>query len=443
MRLPLALLALAPLLAPSRGAAPRGERRVAVPLPTQTVITSKNFKTLLHWDYPPIFETPRFTVEIKPYNLGFYKAVSACVNISAHFCDLSGEIQDLFSSHWFRVKAIVESEQSEYAETSEFVFQKHGKIGPPELHLSRHGDKITVDIYHPPFPSVELYPWIRGIYSELIYTVTFWDSKNQSKEEFIADDCNMRKCSLNIPVPSEDSTYCVSAKGSLYDDLIFGTKSEGCIHVPLEQTLSTQNIIIVLGVILSFSLILTLCCGFKKLRKKNIKLPKSLVSVIRNLNTDNFVEPKSEIKYNSVVSLVPDEPALLVNDEVNPMKVEQKGEIVNPENSSEEASSVLLPEAASNTGEASMQESTEEVSSEDERNHKARESYFISAREMSNQTETGSNSSDPEVSTREVQRTVSPSSCLKFSGYDKPHVPLDMLIDVGEERPVIAYRPTD
>lgn len=54
-----------------------------------------------------------------------------------------------------------------------------GKIGPPKLNLSRHGDKIVVDIYYPAFPSVELVPWIEEIYSEPVYVVTFWDSKNQ------------------------------------------------------------------------------------------------------------------------------------------------------------------------------------------------------------------------------------------------------------------------
>ncbi|KFQ84848.1 Interferon gamma receptor 1, partial [Phoenicopterus ruber ruber] len=120
-----------------------------VPSPTQIVVTSENFKTVLHWQYLPMSETPHFIVEIKPYNLGFYKIVSNCVNISAHFCDLSGEIDDLFASHWLRVKAVVGSQESEYVETNEFILQKHGKIGPPKLNLSRHSDKIMVDIYHP------------------------------------------------------------------------------------------------------------------------------------------------------------------------------------------------------------------------------------------------------------------------------------------------------
>ncbi|NXU52903.1 INGR1 protein, partial [Turnix velox] len=120
-----------------------------VPSPTQIQITSENFKTILNWQYPSVSETPNFIVEIKPYNVGYYKIVSTCINISAHFCDVSREIYDPFASHWLRVKAVVESQQSDYVETKEFILQRHGKIGPPKLNLSRHGDEIRVNIYHP------------------------------------------------------------------------------------------------------------------------------------------------------------------------------------------------------------------------------------------------------------------------------------------------------
>ncbi|NXC73461.1 INGR1 protein, partial [Anhinga anhinga] len=263
----------------------------------------------------------------------------------------------------------------------------------------------------------------------------------QSKEEFPEENCTGYKCSLNIPVPAEGSTYCVSARRSLYGGLMIGAPSEeSCIYVPLKQTLSTQDIIILCSVILSMSLILTVCCGCKKLRKKNIKLPKSLVSVIRNLNTDNTGEPKSEAKYTSIVSIMPGQLSSPVNAEVTSLEAEPKEEIVSPENSGERASLVPPPEAPAKAEEVSVQESTEEVSSGDEQNCKVKESYSISD---SGQMDICSNSSGPEVSATEVQQTVIPSSCLKFSGYDKPHVPLDMLIDVGEEQPVIAYRLTD
>lgn len=159
--------------------------------------------------------------------------------------------------------------------------------------------------------------------------------------------------------------------------------------------------------------------------------------MIRNLNTDSIPEPKSEIKYMSVISFVAGQSVLPQNDEVTSLEVEPKEETASPENSSEGASSVLLPEVPAKAEEVSVQESTEEVSADDEQNHKVKENYFISD---SSQMDICSNSSGPEVPATGPEV---PNSCLKFSGYDKPHVPLDMLIDVGEEQPVIAYRPTD
>lgn len=50
-----------------------------------------------------------------------------------------------------------------------------GKIGPPKLNLSSHGDKIMVDIYHLVFPL----SCIEDIYSKLQYLVTVRDSKNE------------------------------------------------------------------------------------------------------------------------------------------------------------------------------------------------------------------------------------------------------------------------
>ncbi|XP_048152011.1 interferon gamma receptor 1 [Corvus hawaiiensis] len=437
MWVPLSLLALAALLGPRRSAASQGEQPPAVPSPTEIVVTSENFKTVLHWQYPSVPETPRFIVEIKPYNLGYYKNVSTCVNTSAHFCDLSEEICDPYLSHWLRVKAFVGSQQSEYVEANEFILQRHGKIGPPKLNLSRHGDKIVVDIYHPEFPL----SCIEDIYSRLEYLVSARNSKNET-EEFYEDNCTMHKCSLKIPVPNESSTYCVSAEGR-FDDLMVGTPSEeSCIPVPLKQTLSIHFIIILCVVIGTLTIIAMVYCGCKKLRKRNIKLPKSLVNVMRNLSTGALLGPKSEGKYISVISFPSGHSELPVNGEVTLLEIEPEEEAVSPVTSCDGDPAVSSPEAPPKVEEVPVQESTEEVSSDaDEQNCKVKESYFISG---SSQMDTCSKSSGAEISTTETQQTVIPSSCFKFSGYDKPHVPLDVLmIDVGEEQPVNAYRPTE
>ncbi|KAL9865104.1 interferon gamma receptor 1 [Geothlypis trichas] len=434
MRVPLSLLAVAALLAPRRSAASQGEQPPAVPSPTGVVVTSENFKTVLHWQYPPISETPHFIVEIKPYNLGKYKEVSTCVNTSAHFCDVSEEICDPYSSHWLKVKAVVGSQLSEYVETNEFILQRHGKIGPPKLNISRHGDEIMVDIHDPVFSL----SCIEDVYSYLAYSVTVRNSKNET-QELEEDNCTMHKCSLKIPILPESSTYCVSAV-AIFNSLMFGTPSEEiCIPVPLRQTLSTHDIIILCAVIGILTVIPTVYCGCKKLRKNNIQLPKSLVSVMRNLNTGALMGPRSEGKYMSVIS---GHLELPVNGEVTLLEIEPEEQTVSPVSSCDGESSVPSPEAPAKAEEVTVQESTEEVSIDaDEQNCEGKESYFIS---NSSQMDICSKSSGSEIATTETQQTVVPSSCFKFSGYDKPHVPLDMLmIDVGEEQPVNAYRPTE
>uniref|UniRef100_A0A8C0UY63 Interferon gamma receptor 1 n=1 Tax=Cyanistes caeruleus TaxID=156563 RepID=A0A8C0UY63_CYACU len=408
-----------------------------VPSPTELVVTSENFKSVLHWQYPPMSETPRFIVEIKPYNLGYYKKISTCMNTTDHFCDFSKEIYDPYSSHWLRVKAVVFSQQSEYVESKEFILQRHGKIGPPKLSLSRHGDKITVDIYHSVFPL----SCIEDIYSKLEYSAIVRDSKNKT-EELYADNCTVNKCSLKIPISTENSTYCVSATGS-FDNLMFGTPSEeSCISVPLKQMSSTHGIIIVCVVIGILTVIFSVYYGCKKLRKDNIQLPKSLVIVMRNLNTGTLLGPRSDGKYISVISFPSSHSELPVNGEVTLLVTEPEEQTVSPANSCDGESSVPSPEPPAKAEEVPVQESTEEVSSDaEEQNCVVKENYFISD---SSQMDICNESSGSQISTTERQQTVIPSSCFKFSGYDKPHVPLDMLmIDVGEEQPVNAYRPTE
>ncbi|NXQ13680.1 INGR1 protein, partial [Peucedramus taeniatus] len=258
-------------------------------------------------------------------------------------------------------------------------------------------------------------------------------------EELSEEYCTMHKCSIEIPVPTESSTYCVSAKVA-FESLMVGSPSEeSCTPVPLRRTLSTHGVIILCVVIGILTVILTVYCVCKKLRKSNIQLPKSLVNVMRNLNMGSLMGPRSEGKYISVIS---GHSELPLNGEVTLLEIEPKEQTVSPVDSCDGESSVPSPEAPAKAEEVPVQESTEEVSFDaDEENCKVKESYFISD---SSQMDICSKSSGSEISTTETQQAVIPRSCFKCSGYDKPHVPLDMLlIDVGEEQPVNAYRPSE
>ncbi|NXD34616.1 INGR1 protein, partial [Copsychus sechellarum] len=252
-------------------------------------------------------------------------------------------------------------------------------------------------------------------------------------------NCTMHKCSLKIPVHTESSTYCVSA-GGIFEDLMVGTPSEeSCTSVPLNQTLSTYHIIILCVVIGILTVIPTVYCGCKKLRKNNIQLPKSLVNVMRNLNTGALLGPRSEGKYLSVPS---GHSELPVTGELTLVEIKPEEQTFSPVYSCDGESSVPSPEAPAKAEEVPVQEGTEEVSVDaDEQNCKRKGSYFISD---SNQMDICSTSSGSEISTTETHQTVIPSRCFKSSGYDKPHVPLDeFMIGIVEEQPVNAYRQTD
>ncbi|TFJ95413.1 Interferon gamma receptor 1 [Platysternon megacephalum] len=166
------------------------------------------------------------------------------------------------------------------------------------------------------------------------------------------------------------------------------------------------------------------------------------VSVIRNLNSRNILETKPEAKYVSVITSSSSKPMFSVSDETNLIdQVDQIKEIgtPNPDNCGEETDTVSSQEISNKTEEMSIQESIAEITPDDEESPTVKENYFHS---NSSQTKLSSIPSDPEPSNTEVQESLILKSCNKFSGYDKPHVLMD-LIDVGEEESVIAYRHTD
>ncbi|CAM4534475.1 unnamed protein product [Lepidochelys olivacea] len=432
------LLFLLPMLLPRSGAS-SGELPETVPLPTKVEIESLNFHTVLHWDYMRMPTTPRFTVEIKPYELGKYKPVSTCMNTTKHYCDLSNEIEELSQSYWAKVTAFIELKESAYAETKEFVLRRDGKIGPPTLNLSIERDQIRVEIRHP----YRKLPSAVRKYKDFTYKVFFWSS-GELPQELEAEECKKHTCSIYIPVFSTGSTYCVSARGrsSMVSDRGFSKSNESCIHVPSKQPLDLKSIIIGVTVVFGVGLIFAVYCLCKQLKKRKIELPKSLVTVVRNLNSRNVLETKPEAKYISVITSSSSKP-VSVSDEINVIEqVDQVKEIRTPnsEDCSEESDTISSQEISNKTEEMAIQESIAEMTPDDEQSRRVKENYFHS---NSSQTELNSIPSNPEPSDTEVQESLVLKSCNKFSGYDKPHVPVDLLIDVGEEESVIAYRHTD
>ncbi|XP_074846583.1 interferon gamma receptor 1 isoform X2 [Carettochelys insculpta] len=436
MRLAASLLLLLLMLV-SPGRASSGEPPAIVPLPTNVVIESLNFVTVLRWDYFHTVPTPHFIVEIKPYEPGIYKPVSSCMNIVKHRCDLSNEIQELSLSHWARVKALIGLEESEYVETKEFVLRRDGKIGPPTLNMSLEKDQIRIEIRHPyrKLPAAVIKN------KDFTYKVFYRSSENPI-QELETDPCK-KTCSIYIPVSSTGSTYCVSAQG--HSALVlargFSRSNESCIDVPFKQQLDLKTITTVIAVVFGVGLILAVVCLCKQLKERKIELPKSLVTVVRNLKSHNVLETNPETKYSSVITSSSSTPILPESDEVDLIEqVDQPKEIGTPnsEDCNDETCNVSSQEIPNKTEEMSVQESVAEIDS-DEQSPRMKENYFHSD---SSQAELHSIPSDPEPSSTEVQHSIDLKTRNTFSGYDKPHVPLDMLIEVGEEESVMGYRHT-
>ncbi|XP_019382655.1 PREDICTED: interferon gamma receptor 1 [Gavialis gangeticus] len=421
------LLLVALLLRPGLAGSGSAGRPPTVSPPTNVEIESFNFKTVLHWDYSSMVPNARFTVEIKPYELGYYAQISSCVNISRRHCDLSDNITDPLLSHWAKVKAHVGSEESSYVESKEFILANQGKIGTPTLTVLTQGNKLKVDIFHPACLPENLLESC----DEVEYLVYFQDHENQTEKlKTDLESCEEHKCSISLPVASEGLTYCVSAEVYSWCEMRGDQSNETCLHVPLKWQLA--NILIGTAAFLAFGLILASYYVYNQLKKKNIKLPKSLVAVVRNLNSRHTLE--QETKYISVITS--SSAKMLVCDKVTVIEEEQVTGTPSPEDSCEEACSLNSQETSSTTEEGGIQESTSQLSPNTEQSSDVKDNYFTSnSSQMELHEEELSSNSKP--LTTDTQNSMSQ---IKFSGYDKPHVPLDMLVDVGEEESVIEYR---
>uniref|UniRef100_A0A8D0H7M2 Interferon gamma receptor 1 n=1 Tax=Sphenodon punctatus TaxID=8508 RepID=A0A8D0H7M2_SPHPU len=422
---------------------PAGTQTAAkVPPPTDLLIYSYNFNTSFSWSYESLSPAPLFIVEIQRYEDGKFIQVSTCVKISQHYCDISKEIKDPALSRWVRVKALIGLDESEYAESKEFVLRRDGIIGSPTLHVSAEDDGIKVDIYHPITPYRRKYPLtVKANYSDFTYKVFFWKNKSsQQREKVEPDKCWKNSCSVTFPA-SSGFTYCVSAQGISPRYGVIGAESEkSCLHFPSKSELGLKNIILIIAIPVSIGLIITTFFICMQIKKRNIELPKSLVAVVRNLNLRNTFEAKPEAAYTTVRTLsIPASPVNGDENLVEKVDVVIEVGISNPDGCIDEQT-IDSQETSRKSEEMPIQESMAEMTPGSGQSSNLKDNYFISE---SGQEELCSIPSEPGAPDTKVQPPAETKSCVIFSGYDKPHVPLHFLIDVGREDSALAYRHLD
>ncbi|XP_037004700.2 interferon gamma receptor 1 [Artibeus jamaicensis] len=443
-----------------------GPKLSSVPVPTNVTIEAYNLNAFVYWDYPTVLQTPVFIVQVKTYDTGEWN--TAC-NTSHRQCNIFHMIGDPINSAWARVKARVGQEESAFAESKEFILCRQWKIGPPKLSTRKKGDQVIIDIFHPLASNYE-----QELEEEYdvghcdTFTYNVYVRVNGTLVILKEDHCNGTWCYLTVPVSSLTPEYCISAEG-ISEAVLWPFKTEKsrelCFSIIDHNSVGDSVWIPIVAAVLLF-LVLTLvivCCNIKKInpfKRKSIMLPKSLVSVVKHASSD----VKSESKYISPITyeqIVPENEKVVWEEQWSPATISStqteddpgKGEpndlssetevVITEENTSDIApGSPLTPVRKADSAHSSSSNQSEPCSFTLNSYHSRNgsDSGVVESISCSSDSEFPPNNKT-EVNTGEPEPVMLRSTTTS-SGYDKPHVLVELPVDEGGKESLIGYRVT-
>ncbi|KAL1770086.1 interferon gamma receptor 1 [Sigmodon hispidus] len=429
----------------------------SVPAPTSVLIKSFNLNPILYWEYQDMPQTSTFTVQVKNSGSTW---IDSCTNISDHQCNIYEQIKYPDASVWARVKAHLGQKESVYALSEEFIMCRQGKVGPPDLDIRRSGDQLIVNVFHPVviingerhgimFDNDEItcYTFLYTIYvqkntsGEILYT----------KHNIDIEDCNETLCQFNITMSTLDSSYCVSVDG-LSEFWGIRTKKSRDVCVPLVHNKRKDSFWILVVAPFIFFLMLALvfaCWYFKKnlCKKKSIKLPKSLLSVVKNATS----ETKPESKYASLEPVLENEMVICEERLTTVPVADNPGAKEHEDLSNEtecmipEGSTAMVPDSPL----APIQRSSSSLLGSNQSEPCSITTYHSRNGSDSGLIQgSGSSVSDSEFlphnnpETTAEQEATPVRKALTSFGYDKPHVLVDVLVDGDVKESLIGYRLT-
>ncbi|EHB15327.1 Interferon-gamma receptor alpha chain [Heterocephalus glaber] len=404
-------------------------------------------------------QTPVFTVEVKSY--GRKTWIYACSNTSDHHCNILN-VHDPDLPIWAKVKARIGQKESAYVESKDFVICKEGKVGPPELTVTQEEDHVIIDVVDPiVHVSGEKQEAMYDACYTLMYKVYVRENTSKTlKHDLAEDDCLYSLCQLRIPVPSLNSEYCVSAEGFSKDWEITTERSEeDCITIRSSSIKDYIWILIIVALLLFLVFILVFAyCYFKKnpCKKKNIMLPKSLLSVVKSATSETKPESKYVTFITSYQPIAPENQALVSGEEVSAGTV--PGASTEGGRGGEEHSGELSTQTEALMPDASGSDwALTENSLHSNSNQSEPCSVVVSSYHSRNGSDSGLVGSDSFVSDSEIPPSnktqvktegqepviVLQRSAPTSFGYDKPHVLVDVLVgDGGGKETLVGYRLT-
>lgn len=430
----------------------------SVPAPTNVLITSYDLNPVVHWKHQNVSQAAVFTVQVKMYPDNW---TDACTNIAHHYCNIYKHISYPDSSAWARVKAKVGQRESAYAQSEEFIMCRKGKVGPPGLDIGRKEDQLIVHIFHPKVNvSQETMFGDGNTCYTFDYTVFVKHYRSgeilHTEHSVLKEDCSETLCELNISVSTLNSNYCVSVVGkSSFWQVNTETSKDVCI--PFLHDDREESIWMLLVAPLLFLTIVVpalVCCYIKKnpFKRKSIMLPKSLLSVVKNATS----ETKPESKYSLVTSC---QPAVLENETV--ICEEHLSTVTTPDSLGAPEQEELSKGTVATVAEGNTSPETTDspptpvqsghfsLSSSNQSGSCSLTTYHSRDGSDSGLVGTGSSISDSDFlpnndsETKMADPAPTPvRKALTFSGYDKPHVLVDVPVDGEGKESLIGYRLT-
>ncbi|XP_068087759.1 interferon gamma receptor 1 isoform X2 [Hyperolius riggenbachi] len=254
--------------------------------PFNLTVDSRNFNTVLYWNYRSTTPTPYFQVETKDKINQAWTVIENCKNILHNYCALSF-VTEPFTYYKVRVKALVGDKESNYT-SEEFTLTDIGILGPPALTTSIAEKVIVIEIWHPRIDAKKIEQ-----YGEINYNVYFRNTTQRT------DDCDDQACSIDIPI-LDNEEHCFSAEGIIQKlPLKWEISGKTCIALKEEQppVISDNTAEIAIYTIIPIALvILIVVIGFFLFTKARARMPQSLRSAMPHFH----IQPPHSTGYDTV-----------------------------------------------------------------------------------------------------------------------------------------------
>ncbi|KAG8444427.1 hypothetical protein GDO86_009564, partial [Hymenochirus boettgeri] len=299
------------------------------------------------------------------------------------------------------------------------------KIGPPTLNASVEDGKIVINIGHPltPYKEETDYDTIRDFYEDFSYDV-YYNNKTVPSE-----DCDDLGCTVNLDYTLKDKTYCISAQGKSNNWVVVGEKSKDiCVYVGSDVSITKIFVIVSVTILSIMMFTVIIIFVIKLLLRGKSKIPGSLNNVFRNVRS-YITGSEQEPIYDRVTAtpITPNEESVCIHTEL-------------VENEASNTSGTRQSDDAEYQSSLTATEEQRYGSDLDARGTSANNTRDTGELNSSNESSTGFNKESNDCDTASACTTIEtnkdqPSSQPPSSsyGYDKPHIPVDIILKLNKE----------